>query len=103
MPVTKPELLAALRNGERETLDKLLGVPAEAFERGCYDNHRTRRQLLAHTATLECTDPEPTAIATRARPTRAPSSSSISARARPGPSETTATGSPQGSTIMAWP
>ena len=57
-PVTKPELLAALRNGEKETLDKLLSVPAEAFERGCYENGWNGRQVLAHIAAIEWTYPK---------------------------------------------
>lgn len=56
--ITKPQLLEALRQGEKEVLDKLAKVPAEAFERGCYENGWNGRQVLAHIAAIEWTYPK---------------------------------------------
>jgi uncharacterized damage-inducible protein DinB len=57
-PVTKPQLLEALRKGEKETLEKLEGLPAEAFDRGCYENGWNGRQILAHITAIEWTYPK---------------------------------------------
>jgi hypothetical protein len=56
--ITKPQLLEALRNGEKEVLNKLASVPASAFERGCYENGWNGRQVLAHIAAIEWTYPK---------------------------------------------
>jgi hypothetical protein len=57
-PVTKSDLLKALRNGEKDTLDKLASVPANAFDRGCYENGWNGRQVLAHITAIEWTYPK---------------------------------------------
>lgn len=57
-PITKSELLEALRNGENETLDKLASVPADTFDRGCYENGWNGRQILAHITAIEWTYPK---------------------------------------------
>lgn len=56
--ITKPQLLEALRQGEKEVLDKLSKVPADAFERGCYENGWNGRQVLAHIAAIEWSYPK---------------------------------------------
>ncbi len=55
--ITKPQLLAALRQGEQEAIDKLNRVPAERFEEGCYENGWNARQVLAHIAAIEWSYP----------------------------------------------
>ena len=52
---TRAELLEALRASAREAVRGLSGQPAEAFESGCYENGWTRRQVLAHVASIEWT------------------------------------------------
>lgn len=56
--ITKPQLLEALRKGEKEALDKLSSLPADAFERGCYENGWNGRQVLAHITAIEWTYPK---------------------------------------------
>lgn len=56
--VTKSQLLESLRNGEKETLDKLSSLPADAFEQGCYENGWNGRQVLAHITAIEWTYPK---------------------------------------------
>lgn len=56
--ITKAQLLEALRQGEKEALDKLSKVPPDAFERGCYENGWNGRQVLAHIAAIEWTYPK---------------------------------------------
>ncbi|MHC4479791.1 MAG: DinB family protein [Planctomycetota bacterium] len=54
---SKTQLLEALRSSERELLDKLGGLPADAFERERYENGWNGREILAHVASLEWTYP----------------------------------------------
>jgi hypothetical protein len=56
--ITKPQLLAALRQGEKDIIDKLSGLPAERFEEGRYENGWNGRQILAHITTIEWTYPK---------------------------------------------
>ncbi len=55
--LSKAQLLEALRSSERELLDKLSGLPADAFERERYENGWNGREILAHVASLEWTYP----------------------------------------------
>ena len=57
-PITKPELLGALRQGEKDALDKLSALPAERFEEGRYENGWNGRQILAHITAIEWTYPK---------------------------------------------
>lgn len=57
-PITKPQLLAALRRGEKDVIDKLSGLPAERFEAGRYENGWNGRQILAHITAIEWTYPK---------------------------------------------
>ncbi len=68
--ITKPQLLAALRQGERDTIDKLSRLHAERFEEGRYENGWNGRQILAHIAAIEWTYPR---LIDVARSTDAPS------------------------------
>jgi Mycothiol maleylpyruvate isomerase N-terminal domain len=61
--VMKPQLLEALRQGEKEILDKLTKLPADAFERGRYENGWNGRQILAHIASIERSYPHLIAVA----------------------------------------
>ncbi len=56
-PMSKTQLLEALLSGERELVDKLSGLPADAFERERYENGWNGREILAHIASLEWTYP----------------------------------------------
>ena len=55
--LSKTQLLEALRSSERQLLDKLSGLPADAFERERYENGWNGREILAHVASLEWTYP----------------------------------------------
>jgi Mycothiol maleylpyruvate isomerase N-terminal domain len=55
--ITKPQLLAALRQGEKDIIDKLSHLPAERFEEGRYENGWNGRQILAHIAAIEWSYP----------------------------------------------
>ncbi len=52
---TRSELLEALRASAREVVTGLKGQVEEAFESGCYESGWTRRQVLAHVASIEWT------------------------------------------------
>jgi hypothetical protein len=54
---SKAQLLEALRSSERELLDKLSELPADAFEQERYENGWNGREILAHVASLEWTYP----------------------------------------------
>jgi hypothetical protein len=56
--ITKPQLLAALRHGEKDAIDKLSALPAERFEEGRYENGWNGRQILAHITAIEWTYPK---------------------------------------------
>lgn len=56
--ITKPQLLAALRQGEQDIIDKLSGLPAERFDEGRYENGWNGRQILAHITAIEWTYPK---------------------------------------------
>jgi hypothetical protein len=56
--ITKPQLLAALRQGEKDTIDKLGRLLAESFEEGRYENGWNGRQILAHVTAIEWTYPK---------------------------------------------
>jgi hypothetical protein len=56
--VTKGELLAKLRRDEKEIVEKLEGLPAEAFEKGAYENGWNGRQVLSHVVGIEWTYPK---------------------------------------------
>lgn len=53
--LSKSELLEALRQSERDLLDRLGGLPPEDFERGRYEGGWNGRQILAHVASIEWT------------------------------------------------
>jgi hypothetical protein len=57
LPPSKTQLLEALRSGERELVDKLGALSADAFEQERYENGWNGRQILAHVASLEWTYP----------------------------------------------
>jgi hypothetical protein len=57
-PITKPQLLAALRLGEKDIIDKLSSLPAERFDEGRYENGWNGRQILAHITAIEWTYPK---------------------------------------------
>jgi hypothetical protein len=52
---TRAELLEALRASAREVVTGLSGQPVDVFKSGCYENGWTRRQVLAHVASIEWT------------------------------------------------
>jgi hypothetical protein len=54
---SKAVLLDALRSSELELLAKLRALPEEEFDQGGYENGWTRRQILAHVASIEWTYP----------------------------------------------
>lgn len=54
---SKADLLSALREGQREVVDKLRAAPAERFEEGRYESGWNGRQILAHAAAMEWTYP----------------------------------------------
>jgi Mycothiol maleylpyruvate isomerase N-terminal domain len=56
--ITRPQLLAALRQGEKDALDKLGALPTERFEEGRYENGWNGRQILAHITAIEWTYPK---------------------------------------------
>jgi hypothetical protein len=56
--ITKPQLLAALRQGEKDAIDKLSALPSERFEEGRYENGWNGRQILAHITAIEWTYPK---------------------------------------------
>jgi hypothetical protein len=56
--VTKSDLLQALRDGEKDALDKLSALPEDAFDKGCYENGWNARQILAHITAIEWTYPK---------------------------------------------
>lgn len=58
MAITKEQLLQNLREGERELLQKLEGIPRERFEEGCYESGWNGRQVLAHITAIEWTYPK---------------------------------------------
>jgi hypothetical protein len=68
--VTKSQLLEKLRRGEKEVLNKLEGLPEEAFESGTYENGWNGRQVLAHIAGIEWTYPLLLDVASGARPAK---------------------------------
>jgi hypothetical protein len=55
--LSKAQLLEALWSSERQLLDKLSGLPADAFEQERYENGWNGREILAHVASLEWTYP----------------------------------------------
>jgi hypothetical protein len=69
--LSKTQLLEALRSGERELLDRLGGLPADAFERERYENGWNGREILAHVASLEWTYPRLLDIPNQATPPEA--------------------------------
>ena len=56
--VTKGQLLEKLRQDEREIIEKLAALPAEALETGCYENGWNGRQVLSHVVGIEWTYPK---------------------------------------------
>lgn len=52
---SKSQVLADLRSSEEALLERLGTLPPETFESGCYENGWTRRQVLAHVASIEWT------------------------------------------------
>ncbi len=52
-PSPKQQLLADLRAGERNLLDRLAAVPGTSLDAGCYESGWNARQVLAHVATIE--------------------------------------------------
>lgn len=76
-PLSKRELLEALRSSRDEIVALVRSLPAERLEEGCYENGWTGRQILAHIASIEWTYPRlidiartPPAPAEAAPPTR---------------------------------
>lgn len=56
--ISKQQLLAALKDGEREALATLAAIPAEKFQDGCYENGWNAGQVLAHITAIEWTYPK---------------------------------------------
>jgi hypothetical protein len=56
--ITKPQLLAALRQGANDAIDKLSRLSAGRFEEGRYENGWNGRQILAHITAIEWTYPK---------------------------------------------
>jgi uncharacterized damage-inducible protein DinB len=56
-PLTKTELLAALRASRDEALALIRAVPPARLEEGRYENGWNGRQILAHIASIEWTYP----------------------------------------------
>ncbi len=54
---SKSQILANLRSGERDVLERLGTLPPETFETGCYESGWTGREVLAHIASIEWTYP----------------------------------------------
>ncbi len=76
--LSKTQLLEALRSGERELLDRLGGLPTDAFEQARYENGWNARQILAHVASLEWTYPRLLDIPKQGTPPMATESASKS-------------------------
>ena len=55
----RDELIAALQQDSEEFQEAVSRLPAEAFERGIYEQGWNARQLLAHIAAIEWTYPSP--------------------------------------------
>jgi len=55
--ITKDQLLQNLRDGEKEALALLAGIPPEKFEEGRYESGWNGRQILAHITAIEWTYP----------------------------------------------
>jgi uncharacterized damage-inducible protein DinB len=79
LPLSKTELLEALRVSRDEVLQIVRAIPPERLEEGRYENGWNGRQILAHVASIEWTyprlldiarDPAAGAPATEAPPTR---------------------------------
>ncbi len=81
---TKPQLLAALRSSGEEMARRLGVLPAEGFERGCYENGWTARQVLAHVASIEWTYPRLLELAKQGAPPAAAEPSPEIRRTEPG-------------------
>jgi hypothetical protein len=56
--MTRDQLVKELRDSQDELLSKIEGLPADAFEKGCYENGWNARQVLAHIAGIEWTYPK---------------------------------------------
>ncbi len=56
--VTKQELLAALKQGEKDAVERLSSTPPERFDAGVYENGWNGRQILAHITAIEWTYPK---------------------------------------------
>ena len=54
---TRADLIAALQQDSEEFQEAVAQLPAEAFERGVYEQGWNARQLLAHIAAIEWTYP----------------------------------------------
>ena len=67
---TKPELLAALRDGAADALARLRALPPAEFERGRYESGWNGRQILAHIASIEWTYPKLIDVAKEVAPPR---------------------------------
>jgi len=55
--LTRAQLLEELRDSQNE-LEQLRDIPAEALEKGCYENGWNARQVVAHVAAIEWTYPK---------------------------------------------
>jgi hypothetical protein len=64
--MTRSRLLEELGASGQEVLDKLRNVPAEALEKGCYENGWNARQVLTHVASIEWTYPRLIEVARKA-------------------------------------
>ncbi len=76
-PITKDGLLAALRASGELAAAKMRALPAEALERGVYENGWNGRQIAAHVAALEWTYPRLIDLAREAPPATAGASAGV--------------------------
>ena len=53
----KEELVEALRETGNEVAARLRAISRQTYERGCYENGWTGREILAHVASIEWTYP----------------------------------------------
>jgi len=82
-PPTKPELLAALRDGAADALARLRALPPAEFERGRYESGWNGRQILAHIASIEWTYPKLIDVAKEVAPPRSGEGPGVGSAAGP--------------------
>jgi hypothetical protein len=93
-PLSKAELLDALRSSGQDALERLRAQPPEEFERGRYENGWNGRQILAHIASIEWTYPKLIDVAKEATPRVGAGLDPPSTRQASAPSAAQAAGTP---------